>query len=968
MKKLLCTMLLALVWTSVPQAADLYKAVVSDNGDAELLRSAGVEPVYRIAGGYLVLTDGRTADDLRASGVGMTFLTSGVDIDRLAVDNRFDRSNTDRFDLVFEQDQLRIYRVDDARKALSADGSPLVPVDNRGMRIEYYPQEYFNERFQLGEAPLDSLIDLVSADSGFAYVSRLQAFDRRVAGTDSLRAARDWVFDKFKSFGYDSVVVDSFPFGSSNTGYNVVAYKIGTRFPGRQIIVGGHYDAVLAAPGADDNGSGTAGTLEIARVLKDIETEMTFIFIAFDGEEVGLLGSTAYASAAYNRGDSIIYMLDMDMIGHINNVDTANLRVEETNRPYAQLWGRLADSLLGMVGIVAGYSGGSDHAPFYNRGYNYTFVQEFHFSPNWHQPTDSTSRMSFDYMAKMIKGSLAMVYAVNLALTPVYITSIQDVGDGQSLKLTWGPSETGRIDHYWLYWTTDPPTQPDSIQIPADSSSYVIGGLNEGQPYLFHIIPVDSAGRTAVSFREVRGTPQSRPAIPENLAAWPMRESIKLVWKSVNTELDFSHFGVIRDGALLPSTIFDTVYVDGVAAQDTTVHDYLVVAVDTDDNISDTAGAPHVSMKAAQLAADRILAVNRSASNSAALVNESVTGEFMREALGSWDYTYLSDTAASNPIRANLMKMIDYGLVVIGKESGKRQDEIGSPPISGGILEDIAYYLSIGGKVIIFGRWGDYKTLASLDTIFYSPLNHTAGYINYFNIAYRLLPITVFRTSDTTMISDFVGAKSHLIGYPDLVWDSLASVNHTANGYKLTGIPCPGYPYLIGSNFEVLYTYTSSDSGSPAKDQPIAWRYLGQDYQYVFFEIPLSFMQREAAAEALAQAVRDMGIISDVADDGTPAVLPSRFALSQNYPNPFNPTTIIEFFNPYGRPVKATLEVFNILGQRVAMLMDGPAAPGLNRVEWNGRDGSGKPAATGIYFYRLKTDKDTLTRKMVLLK
>ena len=97
-----------------------------------------------------------------------------------------------------------------------------------------------------------------------------------------------------------------------------------------------------------------------------------------------------------------------------------------------------------------------------------------------------------------------------------------------------------------------------------------------------------------------------------------------------------------------------------------------------------------------------------------------------------------------------------------------------------------------------------------------------------------------------------------------------------------------------------------------------------------------------------------------------PANLPTAFALAQNYPNPFNPRTAIKFALPVATHVR--LEVFNVLGQRVAVLKDEPMAAGRHEVTWDGANTHGKSVATGVYLYRLTTEQYTETRKMVLLK
>lgn len=88
--------------------------------------------------------------------------------------------------------------------------------------------------------------------------------------------------------------------------------------------------------------------------------------------------------------------------------------------------------------------------------------------------------------------------------------------------------------------------------------------------------------------------------------------------------------------------------------------------------------------------------------------------------------------------------------------------------------------------------------------------------------------------------------------------------------------------------------------------------------------------------------------------------------LYQNLPNPFNPTTVISYYVPEAGPVR--LEVFDIRGSRVAVLVDGRADKGMHSVTWKGADGKGNAAGTGIYFYRLVAGKETISRKMVLLR
>ena len=96
------------------------------------------------------------------------------------------------------------------------------------------------------------------------------------------------------------------------------------------------------------------------------------------------------------------------------------------------------------------------------------------------------------------------------------------------------------------------------------------------------------------------------------------------------------------------------------------------------------------------------------------------------------------------------------------------------------------------------------------------------------------------------------------------------------------------------------------------------------------------------------------------------ALVPTEFGLNQNYPNPFNPTTTISF--NLGEAGDTRLEVFNILGQSVALLVDEWLAAGTHVVEWNAEGSRGRSLGSGIYFYRLTAQGLTEDKKMILLK
>lgn len=108
------------------------------------------------------------------------------------------------------------------------------------------------------------------------------------------------------------------------------------------------------------------------------------------------------------------------------------------------------------------------------------------------------------------------------------------------------------------------------------------------------------------------------------------------------------------------------------------------------------------------------------------------------------------------------------------------------------------------------------------------------------------------------------------------------------------------------------------------------------------------------------------GMIPLSTDNIVYKLTPTQFSLKQNFPNPFNPTTEISY--DLNVPGKVTLEIFNIMGQRINLLVDQYQDVGTHTVVWNGRDAAGSTVASGVYFYRLKFAGSTETRKMLLMK
>ncbi len=199
---------------------------------------------------------------------------------------------------------------------------------------------------------------------------------------------------------------------------NVIATLPGTRHPDRIYIICAHYDDTseipeVYAPGADDNGTGTVGVIEAARVLSQYNYESTLRFICFSMEEQGLVGSSAYARRAYDRGDSIIGVINLDMIGY---VDVSPEDIDLIYNDYSEWLLDCFESAaltyvpgLGVRRLYGPQMNYSDHASFWDYGYSALCGIEdcWPNNPNYHTTRDRVSTIDFDFHADVLRAGVA---------------------------------------------------------------------------------------------------------------------------------------------------------------------------------------------------------------------------------------------------------------------------------------------------------------------------------------------------------------------------------------------------------------------------------------------------------------------------------------------------------------------------------------------------------------------------------
>ena len=280
---------------------------------------------------------------------------------------------------------------------------------------------------------IQTMVDVVSSTQLVGQVCKLQDDDgqeycnalgtRYSYATTDLAAAAQYIGDQLSGYGltvsYDSFTYNGYPMN------NVVAELTGTGPNSSHVVIlGAHYDSTSrdplnAAPGADDNGSGSTGVIEAARILSKHSFDRTIRFVLFSGEEQGLIGSAHYASQISARGDLVDAVINLDMIGY-ETVPPGD-HIVEVHAGLDPASNALADAIIANVAeygvqldvqkITSGATNRSDHASFWNVGYPAVLgIEDFSdFNPYYHSTSDTLSNMQIPLMVEYTRVCVATV-------------------------------------------------------------------------------------------------------------------------------------------------------------------------------------------------------------------------------------------------------------------------------------------------------------------------------------------------------------------------------------------------------------------------------------------------------------------------------------------------------------------------------------------------------------------------------
>lgn len=325
--------------------------------------------------------------------------------------------------------------------------------------------------FSQANAIYQTRANLVKQDSITQYLTDLVAIGIRHSGATNInrnRQARDFIIQKYKDFGYidndaqpaiDEISTQTFT-GNSQSLQNIIVTKKGSTYPNEYVIVCGHFDSVAAGRGANDNGSGVATILELARILKNVPTQYSIKFINFNAEEDGLLGSKAYVNNVVNATNpkmKIRLVLNIDMIGGISSRTNNTVSCEADNYngttsgtkttndaaslTFTNLLKTYIDNYSGGITGVLGYAYSSDYMPFENNSEIITGLYERPTdangvevtNPYYHKSTDTVANMSIPYVTKIAKGVVGAVQ--HFAIADTGTLAVNDVSKAKDFAV-----------------------------------------------------------------------------------------------------------------------------------------------------------------------------------------------------------------------------------------------------------------------------------------------------------------------------------------------------------------------------------------------------------------------------------------------------------------------------------------------------------------------------------------------------
>ncbi len=370
------------------------------------------------------------------------------------------------------------------------------------------------------EAEIADLVAQVSREQLQADIRALQDFGTRYASTPQCEAAGDFLLKRFQQIGL-AVVSDPFAFESAYHGKNIVAVIPGMVAPEQIVLACAHYDSTsnnryVSAPGADDNASGTAAILELARILGAAKFDFSIVLLCVSAEEWGLYGSAHYARQASQEGAEIVGVVNLDMIAFPG----ASQRVLDVIGNHSSEW--LADRFIAVAQPYVGLRLDkvidpsmvwSDHSSFWDQGYPALCGIEDSDNPYYHRTSDTLDKLDLGFAADATRAALAVVadlaqpFGTLKAPTGLQARSQVSMSLFTSRKtvyLQWDAGDDSQVGFHVYRAGAAHGTYERLTGQPLAANMFVDPLLLPDRTYYYVVTAVDESGRESNYSKEVR--------------------------------------------------------------------------------------------------------------------------------------------------------------------------------------------------------------------------------------------------------------------------------------------------------------------------------------------------------------------------------------------------------------------------------------------------------------------------------
>jgi Tol biopolymer transport system component len=333
-------------------------------------------------------------------------------------------------------------------------------------------------------APIADAVRKVVAEASvervYSYEKALFEFDSKHITQPGNKRAAEYLFNTYKSFGYEPEYQWFAGRGAlGGQTANVLATLKGTTNPELVYVVSSHYDSVAVGPGADDDSSGTAALLETARILAKHPQPATIIFASFTGEESGLLGSREFVRQAVANNVRIVGALNNDMIGWSNDHRLDNT-IRYSNPGIRDIQHGAAMHFTNLITYDALYYKSTDAAAYYEAyGDIVGGIGSYPVlgNPHYHQPHDLLETINHRLVTEVAKTTAATLML--LASSPSRLTDlrIDSVSNGTA-RVSWNPSPEKGVTGYIVAY--GPRNNPEAQQLRVTTPSASVPGVQPG--------------------------------------------------------------------------------------------------------------------------------------------------------------------------------------------------------------------------------------------------------------------------------------------------------------------------------------------------------------------------------------------------------------------------------------------------------------------------------------------------------